>query len=97
MDGALTRPWICEVEDYQEYKRLRQLAREKQSETAKAKRNENLPALTVSSDGTMEVFEDDTAETPFQHKFSDTMLEDSCPSDTPLQEISPYALRGRRP
>ena len=46
MDVVLRRPYSDEVEDYQEYKRLRQMARDQQDETMKARQ----PAVTVAQD-----------------------------------------------
>jgi len=83
MDTVLRRPGLEEIEDYAEYKRLRQLAREKQTESAKAKTNRTLPALTVSSDGTVDVYEDNTdGKMSEERKLS---VVSSLP-DTPLQE-----------
>ncbi|KAK3069756.1 hypothetical protein LTR53_011651 [Teratosphaeriaceae sp. CCFEE 6253] len=49
MDEVLRRPWTEEVEDYREYKRLRQLARQKAGESAG-------PTVAVSTDGIMDVY-----------------------------------------
>ena len=57
MDEVLRRPWIEEVEDYREYKRLRQLAREKASEAAAAKVATNNPTVILSTDGIVDVYE----------------------------------------
>lgn len=74
MDEVLRRPWTEEVEDYKEYKRLRQLTQAKMN---KAKKNEEQKALAMSGDGVHEVFEDETAETPFQSSFTDRIAEHS--------------------
>ena len=56
MDLVLRRPWIEEIEDYREYKRLRQLAREKHAEAAKAKSASTGPTVTVSMDGAVDAY-----------------------------------------
>ena len=76
MDLVLRRPFSDEVEDYREYKRLRSIMRSNQEEAAKAKKEATTPALTVSTDGTVEVYEDETAEAPFQSRFTDMIPED---------------------
>lgn len=63
MDSVLRRPWVEEIEDYKEYKRLRQVARDQQASGARLKKDEIQPLLT-SGDATMEIFEDKTADSP---------------------------------
>lgn len=51
MDVVLRRPYSDEVEDYQEYKRLRQTVRDQQDDAVKARLPASMPAVTVSQDG----------------------------------------------
>ena len=55
MDVVMRRPYSDEVEDYKEFKRLRQLAREKQEEGTKAQKEAAAPKLTVFVDGTLDM------------------------------------------
>ncbi|TKA68971.1 hypothetical protein B0A55_06613, partial [Friedmanniomyces simplex] len=61
MDDVLCRPWTEEIEDYREYKRLRKLARIKQTETARTRNDLAEPTVIVSADGVVEVYEDGMA------------------------------------
>jgi len=91
MEDVLGRPWVEEVEDYREYKRQRQLAREQVAEHAETKRHENLPALTVSADGTEETpmeEDDEDDETLIPTSFETKMFEKPSPPDSPLQDKS---------
>ena len=56
MDVVLRRPYSDELEDYREYKRLRNLAREKQEKGSTS------PLLTFSSDGAGEGVEKEKIE-----------------------------------
>lgn len=85
METVLCRPWREEAEDYKEYKRLRQLAREKPSKV----KSENIPALITSGDGAIDVFENETAETPFQSSFTDKIPEASAVPSTVLTNAIP--------
>ena len=67
MTEVLARPWTEEIEDYKEYKRLRQTARDKQAEAAKAKKEVVKPTVTVSADGSAEIFEDDATDSILEH------------------------------
>ncbi|KAK0342818.1 hypothetical protein LTR91_023166 [Friedmanniomyces endolithicus] len=58
MDEVLRRPWTEEIEDYREYKRLRRLARDKQTETAGPRIDLATPTGTTSMDGIVDVYED---------------------------------------
>ncbi|KAK0811335.1 hypothetical protein LTR38_003663 [Friedmanniomyces endolithicus] len=58
MDEVLRRPWTEEIEDYREYKRLRRLARDKQTETARPRIDLATPTVTFSTDGIVDVYED---------------------------------------
>lgn len=57
MDIVLRRPYSDEIEDYREYKRIRQAARLAQEQTAKVKRETTSPIVTISSDGASDVLE----------------------------------------
>lgn len=67
MKQVLRRPYVEEVEDYREYKRLRQVHRDRSG-------GENKPTIAITGDG---VFEDATAESPFQRQFTDKLPEDT--------------------
>lgn len=54
MDTVLRRPFSDEVEDYKEYKRLRQTLRAEQEEAANATKGVITPTFTISIDGTAE-------------------------------------------
>ncbi|KAK4542675.1 hypothetical protein LTR36_006247 [Oleoguttula mirabilis] len=86
MDEVLRRPWTEEIEDYKEATRLRHLARDKLN---KAKKNEMLLAVARPGDGAVDVFEDETAETPFQSSFTDKVPVDLGSSRTPLADATP--------
>ena len=73
MDIVLRRPFSDEVEDYKEFKRQRQMIRDKQEDAARAKAEASRPALTVSIDGTAE---GDTAHMKPQCRFEDPIPED---------------------
>lgn len=57
MDIVLRRPFTDEVEDYKEYKRLRQITRDRQQEAARTERGAFMPAVTISQDGTEDHYE----------------------------------------
>lgn len=86
MDLVLSRPHTDEVEDYIEYKRLRQVHREKQKEGSK-------PGLQYSADGVLDVFQDETAQTPFQEAFTDRLPDESKPVPKVITEASPNRKR----
>ncbi|KAK0306397.1 hypothetical protein LTR01_006255 [Friedmanniomyces endolithicus] len=60
MDEVLRRPWTEEIEDYREYKRLRRLARDQQTEATGPRLNLATPTVTFSTDGVVDVYEDGT-------------------------------------
>ena len=77
MDLVMRRPYSDEVEDYKEFKRLRQLARERQEEGTKAQKDAAAPKLAVFVDGTLDTMigeaEDDdktSVEKPDQGRLS---------------------------
>ena len=53
MESVLRRPFSDEIEDYREYKRIRQAARsaQQQQHAAKSKKDAASPVVTISSDG----------------------------------------------
>ena len=51
MDLVLRRPYSDEIEDYREYKRIRQAARLAQEQAVKAKMEAATSTFTISSDG----------------------------------------------
>lgn len=51
IDVVLKRPYSDEIEDYQEYKRLHQVERERQEDVGKVRQPVGMPAVTVSQDG----------------------------------------------
>lgn len=52
MESVLRRPFSDEIEDYREYKRIRQAARSAQQQHAtKSKKDAASPVVTISSDG----------------------------------------------
>ena len=57
MDLVLRRPYLDEVEDYKEYKRIRQVYRDREVAT-RAKKRATMPVLTVSSDGQLDLDDD---------------------------------------
>lgn len=65
MDVVLRRPYSDEVEDYKEYKRMRQIVRDQQEEAAKAKNGAIMPAVTISRDWTGDVCNEDTRDSLF--------------------------------
>lgn len=76
MDLIMRRPYADEIEDYKEYKRLRQVYRDKAASGAKAKKYATTPILKVSMDGTVSIREGEAAGTPFQHHFTDKLQDD---------------------
>lgn len=70
MESVLKRPWTDEVEDYTEYKRIRDVERDVQKT-----KEEKKPIPKVAVDGVLEVFEDETAQTSFQDEFTDRIFE----------------------
>ncbi|KAI7532972.1 hypothetical protein KC331_g13306 [Hortaea werneckii] len=73
MNQVQRRPFAEEVEDYKEYKRLRDLHRKRQS-------SENKPKIATSGDA---IYEDVTAESPFQSQFTDKISEASATPQRP--------------
>ncbi|KAI6793298.1 hypothetical protein KC356_g6615 [Hortaea werneckii] len=73
MTEVQRRPFAEEVEDYKEYKRLRDLHRKKQI-------SERPPKIAISGDA---VYEDATAESPFQSRFTDKISEASARPERP--------------
>ncbi|KAI7459570.1 hypothetical protein KC351_g17643 [Hortaea werneckii] len=67
------RPFAEEVEDYKEYKRLRDVHRKKQI-------SERPPKIAISGDA---IYEDATAESPFQSQFTDKISEASARPERP--------------
>ena len=65
MDFVLCRPYSDEIEDYREYKRLRQLAR------VKYEKGSTSPILNISPDGTLDEIEDDKTETELHDSLTD--------------------------
>ena len=51
VDAVLRRPFADEVEDYREFKRLREAARIKQAVASRARMPAGTPATPLSSDG----------------------------------------------
>lgn len=86
MDTVLSRPFTDEVEDYTEYKRLRHVHREKQKLSPG-------PGLQFSADGSIDVFQDETAQTPFQEMFTDRMPDEFAPKAKGMTEVSPNQNR----
>ncbi|KAI6868063.1 hypothetical protein KC343_g11870 [Hortaea werneckii] len=73
MTQVQRRPFAEEVEDYKEYKRLRDVHRKKQS-------SEKPPKIAISGDA---IYEDATAESPFQSQFTDKISEASARPERP--------------
>lgn len=88
MDLVLCRPWSDEAEDYKEYKRIRQLVRDRNSEAVKA-RLDKVPTFAVSSDGAAEVFKDQTAQPLFNRSFDVKYRDGAVSPRTVLGELSP--------
>jgi hypothetical protein len=59
MEIVLRRPFSDEIEDYREYKRIRQAVRLAQHEASGAERGGVLPSVNVSCDGALEELGDD--------------------------------------
>ena len=68
MDLVLRRPYSDEIEDYREYKRIRDVMRFAKKDTAKGKKEIAPPTVTFSSDGAFDDLVD---------HFSDVELRDS--------------------
>lgn len=86
MEAVLSRPYTDEVEDYTEYKRLRHVHREKQKETSK-------PGLQLSADGSLDVYQAETAQSPFQDLFTDRLPDEFAPVPKTVKELSPNEMR----
>lgn len=86
MDTVLSRPYTDEVEDYIEYKRLRHVHREKQKADSK-------PPLQFSADGTLDVYQDETAQSPYQDLFTDRYPDEFAPVPKTAKELSPNEMR----
>ncbi|KAF2162122.1 hypothetical protein M409DRAFT_27502 [Zasmidium cellare ATCC 36951] len=86
MDTVLSRPFTDEVEDYTEYKRLRHVHREKQKESS-------APGLQFSADGSLDIYQDETAQSPFQEAFTDQMPDEFAPKAKGITEVSPNQKR----
>ena len=94
MQIVLTRPSAEEADDYQEYKRLRQLAREQQVKPAK---NTPSPGTLRNLDMADGVYEDDTAEAPLQGKSADKLPPESFGAKgRPLASLPPQMGRNAR-
>ena len=55
MEEVLCRPWVEEIEDYKEYKRLRQFVKTKEAEAVRSEVN----GLSKTSDGACDIDEVD--------------------------------------
>lgn len=71
MEIVLRRPFSDEIEDYREYKRLRQVVRSTQEEALKVKKQVTFPTLKVSSDGTTEDTENEESEAESHDSLTD--------------------------
>lgn len=91
MEEVLKRPWTDEIEDYAEYKRIRQIHRDRQQlkETGGITAA-SVRTLSASKDGAedMGIFEDENVQKPSGKRFAED-LDTQKPSDREaLQSLS---------
>ena len=76
IDVVLRRPFSDEVEDYREYKRLRQMVRAKLDEVTQSKAATS-PTLKFTSDGTTDEDDVDTSENELHDSFTQNTTNDA--------------------